>query len=281
MFVIIDIGATSSKAVVFNRETTIGYYNWNGVNLTTNSEEHFLKNNIPIEIKASVQKVFLYAAGYKKKIHSTKIQDAAKLEFPGLTFLSINKDIDALAHCFRSNTNRYLGIILGTGMNAILVENNKIKDRIISGGYLINDFGSGYDIGQSIIRAYLIGLMTQKDATIFESQFNCNKSTLIPTLYSKRNPNKFMASFAIFLTQSSVPFRKKQLDDSFSKFFNQLAIQFPLDKGIICNFAGSIAYNYQIELLKVAEDSGYKVGKIIQNPLEEIKVKIQKNEIQN
>ena len=102
---------------------------------------------------------------------------------------------------------------------------------------------------------------------LFES-LGIDEATLIERVYRKPLANRFLASLTPFLYEylNDAKVRKVVVDE-FVRFFHRNVRHYERPD-LTVNFAGSIAWWFAEELKEAAVIVGYKVGKIIQKPLE-------------
>ena len=102
---------------------------------------------------------------------------------------------------------------------------------------------------------------------LFES-LGIDEATLIERVYRKPLANRFLASLTPFLHDHLDDAKvRKVVVDEFVRFFHRNVRHYERPD-LTVNFAGSIAWWFAEELKEAASIAGYKMGKIIQKPLE-------------
>lgn len=77
-----------------------------------------------------------------------------------------------------------IALIMGTGGIAAYYNGEEVVDRCGGYGYLIDDFGGGYELGKYFISAWLNGDLPNKLDAEIQSQIKIPKSTFIHQYYS-------------------------------------------------------------------------------------------------
>ncbi|MCY1529853.1 hypothetical protein D9M68_650210 [compost metagenome] len=113
--------------------------------------------------------------------------------------------------------------------------------------------------------------MPEELAERFAATYEVTKDIVIENIYQKPFPNSYLATFSRFMiTNKSHPFIQQMLKEGFQEFVDTNIKDYKMYKTIPCNFVGSIAWYYQVELREVCAKNQIRVGKIIQKPIEGI-----------
>jgi hypothetical protein len=89
-------------------------------------------------------------------------------------------------------------------------------------------------------------------------------------VYRKPFPNRYLASLSKFCAENmDNPLIAKLVYNHFDYFAKRILMQYPK---LPIGFTGSIAYYYQDVLKKVLADNGLLLGKVMQSPMEGLKV---------
>ena len=163
--------------------------------------------------------------------------------------------------------------ILGTGSNACVFDGVNIVQKGLSLGHLLGDEGSGFKLGQRIIRAYLYGELDDKLTKLFESYFEIStKQELISTVYKSANQKQYIASFSIFYSL----YKENEVVMSFLKaeivtFLEQHILKFRGIYDMPLHFVGSIGYEFQDVIIEILQEYDLKHGRFLKSPLENLK----------
>ena len=181
--------------------------------------------------------------------------------------VEVKSDMVAAAFALFGNTNG-IAAILGTGSNSCFWENEAIRYKIPSLGYVLGDEGSGVALGKALLNAVFKKGLPDEIATEFQKRYHLSVESLIQKTYKDSRPAKFLASFAPFLLENANREEVSELIlNEFSLFFQRNIMRYPDYENLNIGFVGSIAFHFQNHLLEVAEKHKIKISKIMQHPL--------------
>ncbi len=107
----------------------------------------------------------------------------------------------------------------------------------------------------------------------FSKQYNIEKDSVLERVYQKNKPNRYLASFALYLHQNrQKPYVANLLVKNFQQFFEKYIFSIPNYSQYVFHFTGSIAYNFSEILRKLMDTYTLKTGKILQSPIEGLSV---------
>lgn len=195
---------------------------------------------------------------------------------------------DALRHVFTPQTRievasdllgacRALGsgicCIMGTG--AIAARYDAATDRMqpaSSLGYILGDEGSGAWLGRRVLADYLKEQMPQRARALFEADFGIiTPEQAIQHTYQLPFPNRYLATFAAFVGRHADNSYCQQVAfEGVDAFFRRNVLRLQPEPGAPVSFVGSVAYHLQDTIQQVALLHDLTVGKIIQQPIEEL-----------
>lgn len=163
-----------------------------------------------------------------------------------------------------------IACILGTGSNSGLYIKGKIEANTPPLGYILGDEGSGAALGRRLIGDLFKQQLPPQLSEAFSLQYGLSLQAVIERVYKQPLANRFLASFAPFLSAH----RDEQaihdlLVSEFSAFFKRNIANYRRPD-LPVSFVGSIAFYFQDELLEAATACGYKLGRIMRSPLEEV-----------
>jgi len=182
--------------------------------------------------------------------------------------LTVEHDLMAAA---RALLGREKGIasILGTGSNSCLYDGSDIVENVPSLGFFLADEGSGAYMGKLLIRDYFFGNLPEEIKKAFDEKYQATLEKVLNEVYNKPKPNRYMASFTLFLSEHiENPYIKGIVKKAFTDFFQVQVTKYTNYKTIPFSALGSIAYYFQDILKEVAGEYGIKVSRILQSPME-------------
>jgi len=161
-----------------------------------------------------------------------------------------------------------IAAILGTGANSCFYDGNEIVDNVPACGFILGDEGSGAVLGKKFISDYLKRQLPSDLNTLFDQKYNLNYNSIIERVYRQPFPNRYLATFSVFLHQNKTnPYVSKLLKNSFEEFFTRNVMQYDYKKYPV-NLVGSVAFHYEDIIKDVAKGLGVKIGNILQSPID-------------
>ncbi len=96
--------------------------------------------------------------------------------------------------------NQGIAVILGTGSNGSENDGGKIVRNVRSGGFILGDEGGGASLGRQFMSDFLKGLVPQKLADEFASEYEVDYLSLVQNVYKGPAPARYLSSFAPFIS---------------------------------------------------------------------------------
>lgn len=278
MFLVADSGATKTDWRFVDENQTIHSFSSAGLNpLFWTSKEMIdeINKKCPKEIKSKVKrqkaKVFFYGASCSSK-ERIKIVHTALSRSLGIqkSKTEIHHDILASARAVCGNKEG-IAAILGTGSNSCHYDGNKIT-KIIGGlTYMLGDEGSGAHIGLTFLKAFLNNELPQNIHATFFNEYRLTRDKIFNSVYNKKYPNRFLASFTKFIGECiEEPFLHELVRNCFKDFFKKTICRYENHRQIPVGFVGSVAFHFQNILTEVAKEKNVRLEKIIESPIEDL-----------
>jgi N-acetylglucosamine kinase-like BadF-type ATPase len=269
MRLIADSGSTKVDWRAIHSDGSVQEITTAGINPFFMTEEQIvyeLQQNLLPDISASVNEIHFYGAGVSSPEKVLVLQNCFRKVFPKARS-SAYTDLLAAA---RALCGRKAGIaaILGTGANSCFYDGNEIKDNVPACGFILGDEGSGAVLGKKFISDYLKRQLPADLNQLFDQKYNLTYNSVIERVYRQPFPNRYLATFSVFLHQNKKhPYVEKLLRSSFEEFFTRNVMQYEFKKYPV-NLVGSVAYHYEDIIRDVAKGLGVKIGTILQSPIE-------------
>ncbi len=160
-----------------------------------------------------------------------------------------------------------IACILGTGSNSCYYDGEKIVQNVSPLGYILGDEGSGAVLGKLLVADILKKQAPKIVRDKFFAKYSYTSADIIDRVYRKPFPNRFLASFAPFLSENiDVTYCHSLVYDSLKSFIERNLRQYPA--GLPVHFTGSVAYYFRAILEEAMTASGLKLGKIVREPIE-------------
>ncbi|HCT93797.1 MAG: ATPase [Bacteroidetes bacterium GWE2_39_28] len=269
MRLIADSGSTKVDWRAIHSDGSVQEITTAGINPFFQTEEQIvyeLQQNLLPDISASVNEIHFYGAGVSSPEKVLVLQNCFRKVFPKARS---NAYTDLLAAA-RALCGKKPGIaaILGTGANSCFYDGNEIVDNVPACGFILGDEGSGAVLGKKFISDYLKRQLPSDLNTLFDQKYNLNYNSIIERVYRQPFPNRYLATFSVFLHQNKTnPYVSKLLKNSFEEFFTRNVMQYDYKKYPV-NLVGSVAFHYEDIIKDVAKGLGVKIGNILQSPID-------------
>ncbi len=268
---IADSGATKCEWCVVNN---------NGKKkaiFTTGISPYFLNSREIIELlqkelmpqmkDTEVDKVHFYGTGLGNPNSITIICNALKKLFPAAK-VKADTDLLAAARALCGN-QKGIACILGTGCNSCYYNGKKIMKNTPSLGYVLGDEGSGAHLGKKVLQYYLYNTFDKDLKSRFDAMFVTNQMEILEHLYKKPFPNRYLAGFAIFLSDNRGHYMVENiLEDGLNDFFFNHLYKYRESWTLPINFIGSIAYGFKDVLQELCSSYELSLGHVLKNPME-------------
>ena len=215
------------------------------------------------------KEVFYYGTGCRQAINKAKIRGCIE-SINSFDKIEIATDLLAAARATAKHNDGQINI-LGTGSASCLYKKNEISKVYFNSGYLFGDYGSGFHLGQSFLRAYFEGSLSQEIGLAVEDFSKISKQALVQNIYNNPAPKQQVASFTKCIHDlKHDPLVHQIIADAFAKFI-RFQIQLNKDyKSSSQYFVGSIAYYFQDELLAAVRAAGLNITCICKAPIEKL-----------
>lgn len=214
-----------------------------------------------------VDEIFYYGTGLANPENGRFIKRALKKVFPAA---KIEAEIDLLAAA-RAVCAHEKGIacILGTGSNSCYFNGKKIVKNSPGLGYVLGDEGSGAYLGKKVIQHFLYNTFDEDLMLRFKNQFNTNANEILEHVYKMPQPNRYLASFAIFLAENRDHFMIENIiEDGLNDFFFTHLNKYRESWLYPISFVGSIAFGFKDVLKDLCNTYELELGKVLKQPID-------------
>ena len=276
MILIADSGATKADWRFIDKDgniyscstTGLSPLFWTSKEMAQEIEKKFPKK-FKTQIRTEKSEIHFYGTSCSSKERVKIVQAALKKVFPKSKAV-INHDILASARALLGSKEG-IACILGTGSNSCYYDGNKITQTKGGLTYILGDEGSGAHIGMEFIKAFLNNELPDKVHKTFLKEYRLTKDKIFDSVYGKKYPNRFLASFAKFINEHiEDPFIEKLVKQCITEFFEKTICKYENHKNVPVGFVGSIAGYFKNILQEVANEKGVSINKIISSPIDEL-----------
>ena len=270
MMLIADSGSTKTDWCVILDNTPIKRIGTKGLNPFFQSGEeiqqeltHSLLPQLP---EGTIDSVYFYGAGCTPEKAPT-LRRAIADSLPIVGNIKAYSDMLAAA---RGLCGREAGItcILGTGSNSCFYDGKEIVNHISPLGFILGDEGSGAVLGKLLVGDILKNQLSPAIKEVFLKQFDLTVPEIIDRVYRQPFPNRFLASLSPYIAQHlEEPGIRQLVLGSFIAFLRRNVMQYDYTQ-YPAHFIGSVAHCYKEILQEAAQETGIRIGKILQSPME-------------
>ena len=265
---IADSGSTKTEWAFSDGQNDIELHRGAGMNPYFSSSE-VLENEITLQVRNNnfiPDKIFFYGAGCSSETQISLVRNAFNKVFPNAK-VSVDHDLLAAARalCGRSEG---IACILGTGSNSCHFDGNQIISQRPALGYVLGDEGAGSQIGKALIKAHLYGELPESISDAIIERFGITKDNVLDEVYKKTFPNRYLASFSIFVGENlDKPEMSDLVKTELGSFADRHLMKYDA-KALPVHFTGSVASHFRDILSEVLNERGMHLGKILSSPLQ-------------
>lgn len=265
---IADGGATKAEWCLIDgkKKKTIVTQGISPYFLTPDQINELLKKELLPGLKAEPDEVYFYGTGLFDPANVRLMKKVLKPLFPGA---KIHADHDVMGTA-KSLCGNKQGIAsnLGTGMNSCYYDGKKIVKNIPGAGYAIGDEGSGAYLGKKVLQYYLYDIFDEDLKYRFDQKYQLARAQIMENVYRKPFPNRYLASFALFLAENRGHYMIENiLEDGINDFFFYHLARYREIWKLPANFVGSVAFGFRDVLQLLCNSYGFELGKVIQKPI--------------
>ncbi len=273
MIVIADSGSTNTSWIISDKRSVIDSVKTEGLNPNFSSPDYIssvVKEKILPRVTDSEHlKIYFYGSGCSGSYMCDRARDAIRKIFTR-AYIEINSDLLGAARALLGK-NKGIASILGTGSNSCLYDGEKIITNIPPLGFILGDEGGGAHLGKRLLADYLKRIMPDDVSELFSNKYQAHKDLVIEKVYRGEFPNKYIASFVVFLKDNiNKPYCSELVEDAFSDFINRNIRFYEGYDNLTISFTGSIAWHFKDILEKVMTSYDLNMGEVIKEPADRI-----------
>jgi N-acetylglucosamine kinase-like BadF-type ATPase len=215
----------------------------------------------------SVEKLFYYGTGCKDRNNARMVKTALQKIF---TKADIEVATDLLGAA-RSLCGSKKGIVcnLGTGIFSCYYDGKKIAKSRPGDGYVLGDEGGGAYLGKKVIQYFLYGIFDEELAYKFDEKYHTDRNEILQNVYKKPFPNRYLASFALFLAENRGHYMVENIiEDGLNDFFFYHLNRYAEAWKMPINFTGSISFGFKDVVEQLCKTYGFELGTVLKAPME-------------
>lgn len=214
-----------------------------------------------------VDEIFYYGTGCSNPGNVKIIKKALRNIFHPLSVV-VTHDLMAAARAL-CGSEKGIACILGTGSSACYYNGKKIMKSSPGLGFILGDEGSGAYLGKKVIQYYLYNIFDDDLRARFDARFVTNNIEILNAIYKEPLPNRYLASFAIFLAENRGHYMIENIiEDGINDFFFNHINKYRESHTMPVHFVGSIAYGFKDVLSKLCINYKMQLGRVLKNPID-------------
>ena len=267
---IADSGATKAEWCLMNGKKKKSIFT-QGISpyfLSTNEITQLVSDELASKIKKeTVEQVYYYGTGCANPENARSVKKAIQRVFPDAK-VQVQTDLMAAARALCGH-EKGVACILGTGSNSCYYNGKTIVKNSPGLGYVLGDEASGAYLGRKVIQYYLYHTFDEDLRARFDARFVTTAVEILDNVYKKPMPNRYLASFAMFLAENRGHYMIENIiEDGLNDFFFQHLCKYAEIWKYPVSFAGSVAYGFQDVLKDLCSSYEFELGTILKNPME-------------
>ena len=222
---------------------------------------------VPFTNTKPVNEIYFYGTGCKNPANIKTVRKAFNTIFPE-AYVVVDNDLSGAAKAL-CGYEKGIACILGTGSNSCYYNGKKIVKNSPGIGYILGDEGSGAYLGKKVIQHFLYDIFDDDLRARFDAKFLTNGNEILNAVYTQPLPNRYLASFAIFLAENRGHATiEKIINEGLNDFFTTHVIKYKESKKLPIHFTGSIAYGFKDILAQLCKVYQLKLGAVLKNPMD-------------
>jgi Predicted N-acetylglucosamine kinase len=217
--------------------------------------------------KINIDEIYYYGTGCANPGNVKVVKKVFKDIFPQAA-IEVTHDLMAAAKALCGD-EKGISCILGTGSNSCYYNGKRIVKNSPGLGYILGDEGSGAYLGKKVIQYYLYDTFDEDLRSRFDAKFVTNSTEILNAVYKGPLPNRYMASFAIFLAENRGHYMIENIiEDGLNDFFFNHVYKYKESWTLPVHFVGSIAYGFKDVLAEMCKSYQLELGKVMKNPMQ-------------
>lgn len=237
--------------------------------LNTHQIEEVLRKELwPGLENAQVSEIFFYGTGCANPVNAESVKNAIGAIFTKTKKIEVTHDLMGAARAL-CGKSKGIAANLGTGSFCCYFNGEVIIKQRPGIGYILGDEGSGAYLGKKVIQYYLYETFDDVLRSKFDAKYATNRSEILDQVYKKPFPNRYLASYAMFLAENRGHYMIENIiEDGLNDFFFNHLDKYPETRSMPVHFTGSIAHGFKDVLQELCTKYEMELGKVLKNPME-------------
>lgn len=215
----------------------------------------------------AITEVYYYGTGLAAPENAKLVTKALKKVFSNAA-VQATHDVMGAAKAVCGD-QKGLATILGTGSSVCFYDGKKIKKTSPGLGYVLGDEGSGAYLGKKVVQYFLYNTFDEELMYKFNLKYGLNRSQILDQVYKQPLPNRYLAGFALFLSENRGHYMVENIvEDGINDFFFTHLCKIGESWKYPISFVGGVAYGFQDVVRELCETYEFELGTILKNPME-------------
>ena len=221
---------------------------------------------LPALKKKKPSHIYFYGTGCASIENRAIVRRAIKNVFPE-AIVEVEHDLTGAARALCGNKKGIVAI-LGTGSNSGYYNGRKIIHNSSGLGYVLGDEGSGSYLGRKVLQHYLYRTFDAELLNRFYKKYPINASDILDSVYKKPLPNRYIASYTMFLKSNRGHYMIENIiEDGLLDFFSIHLSRYTESGKVPVFFTGSVAFGFRDILKELCKTYGWQIGKFLGKPM--------------
>jgi len=234
---------------------------------TAGIKEVLSRELLPALKSLTVDEVFYYGTGCINPDNRKIVQKAILGTFPGAR-VHVTHDLMGAALSLCGDT-RGVACILGTGSNSCYFDGKKIVKNSPGLGFVLGDEGSGAYLGKKVLQYYLYNTFDEDLRYKFDAKYATNSTEILDAVYKQPLPNRYLASFALFLVENRGHYMVENIiEDGLNDFFFNHLCKYRESWKLPIHFVGGVAHGFKDVIKELCSTYEFELGRILQKPMD-------------
>ncbi len=252
----------NNKATIFTSQGMSPYF--------LNSEEMgkiILEEIMPFLNNINIDEIYFYGTGCKNPANLKMVKKVFQKNFPS-SIVVVDNDLSGAAKAL-CGKEKGIACILGTGSNSCYYNGKRIVKNSPGLGFILGDEGSGAYLGKKVIQHFLYDIFDADLRSRFDAKFITTDAEILEAVYKKPLPNRYLASFAIFLAENRGHYMIENIiEDGLNDFFFTHIIRYRESAKLPVHFTGGIAFGFKDVVEQLCNGYDLQLGNILRTPME-------------
>lgn len=271
MIVIADSGATKTSWVAQNKGQNtrlstegISPYFFSSEQIAALVQDKLL-NSLPSE---PIEAIYYYGTGCATETNKLLVKNGLANGFKIDAPIEVESDLMAAARAL-CGAHPGVACILGTGSNSCVFDGRKIIRNNPAPGFILGDEGSGAYLGKKVLQYFIYETFDEELMHKFRLTYTDDYRTILDKVYKQAWPNRYLASFAPFLSENRGHYMIENIiEDGLSDFFQHHLYKYPETWQQPIHFVGSIAFHFADMVKTICQNIELECGNILKEPME-------------